>query len=185
MPEAVKEAAHAMLQKGQTMRKLASVHPPFVRDLTNAFDTSIRNFRSDVKGFVVQGSRGARLDRGGPVIWKKRALEQTSFEIFWFVHQSTSHTSRHACKYNGCPGRKRKDNVRKNVPYTVTMRCEECSVIHNKNMHSCNTTVNKEERNYHEKYHKIMYPNTSPTKNKSLLNQCSNICLHLFCFIVL
>ena len=52
MPEAVREAAHAMLQKGETMRKLAPIHPPFKRDLTNAFDTSVRNFRSDVKGFV-------------------------------------------------------------------------------------------------------------------------------------
>ena len=168
MPEAVKEAAHAMLQKGETMRKLAPVHPPFVRDLTNAFDTSIRNFWSNVKGYVVQGQRGARLDRGGPVIRKKRALEQKTFRNPWFVHQSTSHTSRHSCKYSGCPGRKRTTNVRGNVPYAGTMRCEECSVIHNTNMHFCNTTVNKEERNNHEKYHKIMYPNTSPTKKQKL-----------------
>ena len=168
MPEAVKEAAHAMLQKGETMRKLAPVHPPFVRDLTNAFDTSTRNFRSDVKGLVAQEQRGARKERGGPLQRKKRALDKKKIHNPWFIHQSTSHTSRHACKYKYCPGRKRKDNVRKNVPFAGPMRCEECSVIHNTNMHFCNTTVYGEERNCHEKYHKMMYPNTSPTKKQNL-----------------
>ena len=165
MPEAVREAAHAMLQKGETMRKQAPIHPPFKRDLTNAFDTSVRNFRSDVKGFVAQGNRG-RKERGGPEQQKKRALEMKKINHPWCSHQSMSHKRRHPCKYKFCPGRNRKHLKKKNIPYESPMRCEECSIIHDANMHFCNTTVNKEERNCHEKYHKMKFQYTSPTKKQ-------------------
>ena len=153
MPEAVEEAAHACLQKGETMRKLAPIYPPFKRDLMNAFDKSIRNFWSDVKGYVVQEDRSIRIEHRGPVAQKKRALDRKKIQNPWFVHQSISHTSRHSCKYKYCPGRNRKNNVRKNIIYTMYMRCEEYSVIHNTNMYFCNTTHNFEERKCHERYH--------------------------------
>ena len=42
--EAMKEATHALLQRGDTMRTYYSKHPPAVRDLTNAYDTHARAF---------------------------------------------------------------------------------------------------------------------------------------------
>ena len=50
IPEAMKEATHALLQRGATMQTYDAKHPPAVRNLTNAFDTHTRAFRSDAKG---------------------------------------------------------------------------------------------------------------------------------------
>ena len=55
MKEAVQEATHACLQKGEATRKRTPQHPSPQRDLTNVFDTSSRNIRSDAKGLVVNG----------------------------------------------------------------------------------------------------------------------------------
>ena len=39
MPEAMKEATHSLLQRGENMRTYDVKHPPSVRDMTNTFDT--------------------------------------------------------------------------------------------------------------------------------------------------
>ena len=38
MPEAMKEATHALLQTGDHRHSLDAVHPPSVRDMTNAYN---------------------------------------------------------------------------------------------------------------------------------------------------
>ena len=44
MPEAMKEATHALLQTGDHMRRYDAIHPPSVRDMTNAYDSSASTF---------------------------------------------------------------------------------------------------------------------------------------------
>ena len=48
---------------------------------------------------------------------------------------------------DACPGLKRNDK-RKKV-YTSTMKCEECSVMKNKDMYFCMTIAKGKVRNYH------------------------------------
>ena len=57
MKEAVQEAAHACLQKGEAMRKHTAQHPSLHRNLANVFDTTFRNIQSDAKGVVVNGQK--------------------------------------------------------------------------------------------------------------------------------
>ena len=57
MPEAMQEATHTLLQRGPSMRTRDAVHPPPVCDLTNAFDTHARAFRTDTKGGVSNSSQ--------------------------------------------------------------------------------------------------------------------------------
>ena len=52
MPEAMKEATHALLQTGDHMRRLDAIHPPSVRDMTNAYDSTAKPY--DVIVMVVQ-----------------------------------------------------------------------------------------------------------------------------------
>ena len=54
MPEAMNETTHTLLQTGKEMRIRDAVHPPPVRDMTNAYNTTARAFRSDyiLKRFV-------------------------------------------------------------------------------------------------------------------------------------
>ena len=56
MPEAMKEATHALLQTGDHMRSYDAVHPPPVRDMTNAYDSNARAFRSDCKGGTISNN---------------------------------------------------------------------------------------------------------------------------------
>ena len=56
MPEAMKEATHALLQTGDHMRSLDTVHPPPVQDMTNAYDSNARAFRSDCKGDTISNT---------------------------------------------------------------------------------------------------------------------------------
>ena len=44
MPEAMKEATHALLQTGDDMRRVDAIHPPSVRDMTNTYNRSARAF---------------------------------------------------------------------------------------------------------------------------------------------
>ena len=44
MPEAMKEATHALLQTGDHMRRYDAIHPPSVRDMTNAYDSTVRAY---------------------------------------------------------------------------------------------------------------------------------------------
>ena len=57
MPEAMKEATHSLLQRGENMRTYDVKHPPSVRDMTNAFDTHARGFQLDSKGGTFKPTR--------------------------------------------------------------------------------------------------------------------------------
>ena len=65
MKEAIQEAAHACLQKGLPMRKQTAQHPSPHRNLTNVFDTTFRNIRSDAKGVVINGGKSLRVLSSG------------------------------------------------------------------------------------------------------------------------
>ena len=58
MSEAMKEATHALLQiqTGDHMRRVDAIHPPSVRDMTNAYDSSARAFQSDCKGGTISNN---------------------------------------------------------------------------------------------------------------------------------
>ena len=53
MPEAMKEATHSLLQRGAIMRTRDAIHPPPVRDMTNAFDIYVTAFQTDSKGGTI------------------------------------------------------------------------------------------------------------------------------------
>ncbi|KAL7527926.1 hypothetical protein ACHAXR_002197 [Thalassiosira sp. AJA248-18] len=60
MPQCVKFLSHDLMQRGPPMRSLLPEHPQHSRDLTNIFDYGTgRKLRTDAKGTVAQGSRGA------------------------------------------------------------------------------------------------------------------------------
>ena len=87
MPEAMKEATHTLLQKGPSMQTRDAVHPPPVRDLTNAFDTHARAFRSDAKGRI-STSHDVRIGDGATrPADQKRALQMQKQRNPWYTHQ--------------------------------------------------------------------------------------------------
>ena len=56
MSEGIREAAHAFLQQGDSMRKQRPEHPSAVRCMKNVHDTGYgRKKRADAKGFVAVG----------------------------------------------------------------------------------------------------------------------------------
>ena len=116
MPEAMKEATHALLQTGDHMRRVDAIHPPSVRDMTNAYDSSARAFRSDCKGGTISNNN-VRQGAGpisSPLCHQKRALKVKKQKHPWYVHQSNAYTKLKLCQYKGCPGRKRTGNKTKN-----------------------------------------------------------------------
>ena len=77
MPEAMKEATHVLLQTCDNMRTLDAVHPPSRRDMTNAYDSTTRAFRSDCKGGTTSNNN-IRQGAGAiasPLSCKKPALQ--------------------------------------------------------------------------------------------------------------
>ena len=86
--------------------------------------------------------------------------KQKTYE--WYHHQSECQTIRKECKYEYCPGRKRK-HYRKGVlrgarPHETAYTCIECSILKQRPMHYCNDikrgekTVTRCHQLYHEKY---------------------------------
>ena len=145
MPEAMQEATHTLLQRGPSMRTRDAVHPPPVRDLTNAFDTHARAFRTDAKGGVSKSSQ-VRVGEGATLpADRKRALQMMKQRNPWCIHQLTpcipKKNEKQYCAYERCPGL-RKDNKR-NRPCTSTLKCEECSVKNNKETYFCMTIENE------------------------------------------
>ena len=61
MKEAVQEDGHACLQTGEATRKRSPQHPSPHQNLTNVFDTTFRNIRSDAKGVVINGGKSLRV----------------------------------------------------------------------------------------------------------------------------
>ena len=117
MLEAMKEATHALLQTGDHMRRYDAIHPPSVRDMTNAYDSTARAFRSDCKGGTISNNnvrQGAGVSVTSPLCHQKRALKVKKQKHPWYVHQSNAYTELKLCQYQGCPGRKRTGNKIKN-----------------------------------------------------------------------
>ena len=56
MPEAMKEAIHSSLQRGDTMQIQNPTHPLAIYDMTNAYDTHTRPFWLESKGDTVSDS---------------------------------------------------------------------------------------------------------------------------------
>ena len=163
MPEAMQEATHTLLQRGPKMRTRDAVHPPPVRDLTNAFDTHARAFRMDAKGGVSNSSQvrvGEGANRPHDL---KRALQMQKQRNPWCTHQPIpcvpAKNEKNYCVYEQCPGLK-VDNKRKRA-YTSTMKCEECSVMNNKETYYCMTIEKgtKKVRNCHYKHHSLHFSN--------------------------
>ena len=88
MPEAMKEATHSLLQRGENMRTYDVKHPPSVRDLTNAHDTHARGFRTDSKGVTVSKTPSVQTGKTSANIYKqKRSLQMQKQRNPWFSHQ--------------------------------------------------------------------------------------------------
>ena len=51
--DAMKEATYALLQTGEKMPMVDAVHPPYVRNMTNAYDSTARAFQSDYRGGTI------------------------------------------------------------------------------------------------------------------------------------
>ena len=164
MPEAMKEATHTLLHRGATMRMYDAKHPPPVRDLTNAFDSTARVFRSDSKHGTVSNSH-VRIGEGATrTDSQKRALQMQKQKNPWYTHQPSPRVTKtpQLCKYGACPGLRRK-NKRKRA-FTTKMKCEECSVMANRDMFFCMTINKKDIRNCHYRYHIHKFPNPNNKK---------------------
>ena len=111
MPEAMKEATHSLLQRGEKMRTYDVKHPPSVRDMTNAYDTHARGFRSDSKGGTVSKTPTVRTDETATRFdTKKRPLQMQKQKNPWYAHQPTpciTKTTQY-CAFERCPGLKKK-----------------------------------------------------------------------------
>ena len=153
MPEAMKEATHTLLQRGPSMRTYAVEHPPPVHDLTNAYDTHARKFRTDSKG-TVSNTTPVRVGEGATCPGdQKHALQMQQQRNPWCTHQLIPFITKvpQRCAYELCPGFKRNNKRRRS--YTSTMKCEDCSVLETKEMHFCMGIFDNKVQNCHYKYH--------------------------------
>ena len=90
MPEAMKEATHSLLQRGESMRTYDVKHPPSVRDITNAYDTHARGFQTDSKGGTVSKTQSFQTrDAATRFRDQKRTLQMQKQRNPWFSHQLT------------------------------------------------------------------------------------------------
>ena len=164
MKEAIQEATHACLQKGMAMRMRSAQHPSPYRNLTNVFDTTFRNIRSDAKGTVVNGRKRLRvLSTSYQQSKKKRNMEKQQQRFPWYRHQSVSHTHRWLCSYKLCPGLNRITNKRAK-PFETPYRCEECSINENCHMHFCNVTKEGVPITCHMNFHMMKHHKRTPNK---------------------
>ena len=158
-PACVKELAHALMQRGEIVRKQKAEHPIPSRDMTNVFDHGTgRTLRSDAHGVVAkcgQRAPGISLYLGRLRSWQKKAP--------WRKHQSVAYHTRGKCAWIGCPGKKRSkvNKEKRSRSYDTFMRCEECSAMLGKDMFFCNNTKGGKpcvcHLDYHNKYHNTKY----------------------------
>ena len=108
MLDAMKEAIHALLQTDDHMCTLDAFHPPYVCDMTNAYDSTARAFQRNCKGGTISNNN---VQQGvgvisSPLCCKKRALQKRKQKHSWYVHQSNTYTELKLYQYKGCSGRK-------------------------------------------------------------------------------
>ena len=169
MPEAMKEATHSLLQRGEKMRTYDVKHPPSVRDMTNAYDTHARSFRTDSKGGVVSKTQSIRLVESATLLKdRKRSLQMQKQRNPWYAHQPipTVTTTKQYCAFEQCPGLKIRNKRKRS--YTSVMKCEECSVMNNKDTYYCCSVERgtKKIRNCHYKHHTLNFSTHNKYKNK-------------------
>ena len=87
MAEGIKEATHALLQRGSKMRTRAPEHPSPVRDLRNVHDTGCgKRKRSDAKGVTTRSkARAPPVEDVSSMLYKLRNQQK---KHPWRKHQS-------------------------------------------------------------------------------------------------
>ena len=123
MDEAITLAAHAFLQRGESMRQQKAEHPSNVRNLNNVHHTGWgRKIRSDAQGQMAGHGpvRNASLPTTRLVSLKNKQKTNS-----WCTHQSIAIIKRGKCAFGGCPGlREKRKRKRGFDTYHI---CEECT----------------------------------------------------------
>jgi len=147
MRDAVKELAHALLQTGKSLREQRPEVPPPTRDLVSVFPNSGRKIRSDAIGQVSVGVRPA--EQSTTAMSNLRKKQKTHH---WRIHQSVACAKRGRCAYNGCPNLTI-SQAKEKRSYDTYMRCEQCTLEHDKSMYFCNDTKKGKPVLCHMLYH--------------------------------
>ncbi|KAL7525224.1 hypothetical protein ACHAWF_001263 [Thalassiosira exigua] len=149
MPDCIEEAAHAFLQRGESMRTYRPVHPDPVRDLTCVWDTgSGRKLRTDAKGDVVTYTCATTTT----VYDQYLSLRKKQKKNPWRTHQSVRVQPRGKCAYNKCPAYLH-SNAKRKRGYNTFMKCEECSAKKGTAVYFCNDVKDGKEIRCHLRYH--------------------------------
>ena len=149
MGEAITEAAHAFLQKGEPMRKQKPEHPLPTRNLAKMWNPgSGRKLRCDAKGEIA----GSGRMRQGASILQHSLLTRRQQKDTWRLHQSVIVKKRGKCTYEGCPNLRNSTTKRKRG-YDTFHKCEQCSAKKNKMFYLCNDIREGVEVHCHIKYH--------------------------------
>ena len=169
MPEAIKEAAHSLFQRGVKIHTYVVKKPPPVRDITNAYNTHARAFQTVSKGGSVCNTPTVRTGESATCIDnRKRSLQMQKQRNPLCTHQPIPcvTTKEQYCAFEQCSSLKI-DNKKKR-PYTTTMKCEECSVMNNEEKCFCMTIERgtKKVRNCYYKHHTLNFSTCNKYKNK-------------------
>ncbi|KAL7525349.1 hypothetical protein ACHAXR_000966, partial [Thalassiosira sp. AJA248-18] len=162
MPECVKILAHSLMQRGPPMRSQHPEHPNHSQNLANVFDYGTgRKIRTDAKGTVAQGSRGAAAIAAPQQ--RFRELRNKQKKAVWRMHQSMAYEKEGKCNWENCPGKAKEggESRKRKRSYSTYMRCEECSARLGKNIFLCNNVKKGVpvlcHLAYHNKYHNKQY----------------------------
>ena len=153
MGEAVEEAAHAFLQRGDSMRKQKPEHPVPVPSLARVHDTGVgRKKRSDAKG-TLPGHGRQQDTQPASYLAPLRKKQKTNP---WRTHQSFAcEKTPGYCAYHGCPNRVlTKSKGKKIQGHYTRMRCEECSAEKGRDVYFCNDFRKGKVVNCHLRWHK-------------------------------
>ncbi len=159
--EAIREAAHALIQKGEQMRQQQPEHPPAIRDLRLMWDTgSGRKLCTDAEGDV---AGHGRVRDASHVFSHQHYLKKKCNP--WRVHQSVKVCKRGKCAFKGCPNISKSKGKRKRS-YDTHHKCEQCSAALGKDVFLCND-VKKDGTDVrcHMRYH-AMYHCWKPSVNQ-------------------
>ena len=149
MGDAVDEAAHAFLQKGESMRSQKAEHPSYVKDISRMYNGKDgRKLRADAKGHV--SGHGRSKERIINV--QLNSLRKRKKTNSWRTHQSIACLDRGKCAYKGCPNLRLSTGKRKRS-YDTYMKCEECSVIAKSSVYFYNNKKDGKIVNCHLCYH--------------------------------
>ena len=133
--EAIDEAVHALLQRGDSMRLHKAEHPFHVKNLATMWDTgSCKRMKTDAQG-AVAGHGIAQEDMA--VCQVLRNLKKKQRLNPWYTHQSIAHKVREKCAFSGCFNL-RNGNTKRGRSYDTFMKCEECSAKSGKTFYFCN-----------------------------------------------